>query len=351
MRRTISALVHGVLLLVALATGAQAAAKPAKSATKQAAKPAPTPLLDVRLFQLDSAHSSIEFAVQWMGLTKVRGTFTDIRGTIGFDANDLTRSSVTISIQMPSITTFNERRDKDIRGKSFFDVATYPTASFTSRSIEKAGDAWVMRGPLTIRDVTRDVEIPFTFLGEVVDSGGTGHRLGFEGHLAIQRMDYGVKGTDDLNKLTQVGQRMIGDQVDLAISLQGWMFTPDKLKGTEDSLYREIVAKGVPELAKNYRKLRAVTPDSLMALDEATMNSMGYQMLLKDRAQDALALFQLELEAYGETAYAHTGMGQAYAALGERDLAISNCEKALSLNPGATRATEILRRLKPAVGG
>ena len=107
----------------------------------------------------------------------------------------------------------------------------------------------------------------------------------------------------------------------------------------------------MPELAQNYRKLRAVTPDSLMALNEATMNSMGYQMLLKDRAPDALALFQLELEAYGETAFARTGMGQAYAALGERDLAISNCEKALALNPGATRATEILRRLKPAVGG
>ena len=351
MRRTIRSIAHGILLLAALAPGAHAAAKPAKVTAKQAAKPAPKSLLDVQLFQLDSSHSSIEFAVPWMGLTKVRGTFTDIRGSIGFDANDLARSSITIVIQTPSITTFNGQRDKDIRGKSFFDVATYPTARFTSRTIEKAGDAWLMHGALTIRGITRDVDVPFTYLGEVVDSGGVGHRLGFEGRITIERRDYGVVGTDQFNKLTQLGQRTIGDKVDLLLSIQGWRFTPDKLMGSGDSLYREIVEKGVPEVAKNYRKLRAVTPDSLMAVNEEVMNSMGYHLLRKDRPQDALALFQLELEAYAESPFAHVGMGQAYAELGERELAIENCEKALALNPGATRATEILRRLKPAVGG
>jgi len=81
------------------------------------------------------------------------------------------------------------------------------------------------------------------------------------------------------------------------------------------------------------------------------LNSIGYHLLRNDRPQDALAMFQLELEAHVNSAFARVGMGQTYAELGERDLAIENCEKALALNPGATRATEILRRLRPAGGG
>lgn len=348
MRRTIGSIAHGALLLAALVGPAQAAPKPGKAdASRSAAKPGAKSLLDVRLFQLDSAHSSIEFAVPWMGLTKVRGTFTDIRGSIGLDTTDVTRSSITIVIQMPSITTFNAQRDKDLKGKTFFDVATHPTAAFTSGSIERAGDGYLMHGALTIRGVTRDVDVPFTYLGEVVDSGGTGHRLGFEGRLVIERRDYGVIGSDDLNKFTEFGQRMIGDKVDLLLSIQGWMFTPSTLGGAGDSLYREIVKNGMGEVAKSYRKARAATPDSLMAVNENVINTMGYHLLRKDRPQDALAMFQLELEAYTDSPFAHVGLAQTYATLGERDLAIASCEKALALNPAATRASEILRRIKP----
>jgi polyisoprenoid-binding protein YceI len=348
MRPTLRLFVIVALLLGALSSSLQAATKPAKDRN---AKPAPQSLIDVRLFQVDGDHSSIQFAVQWMSLTKVRGTFTDIRGTIGFDDHDLTRSSISIAIPMSSLTTFHAQRDKDLQTKSFFDVATHPRAMFTSKAIEKTGDGYLMHGALTIRGVTRDVDVPFTFLGEVVDSGGTGHRLGFEGRLTIDRNDYGVVGTDEFNKLTQLGQRMIGDKVDLLLSIQGWMWTPTTISGTVDSLYREIVQKGMPAMVTNYRKLRAVTPDSLMAVDEGVMNTMGYHLLRNGRSQDALAMFQLELEAFVNSAFARVGMGQTYAELGERDRAIENCEKALALNPGATRATEILRRLRPVNGG
>ena len=335
--------VAGCLLL--LGPGASSAKPRPKSAAGASASAAKS-LLDVQLFQLDSAHSSIEFAVQWMGLTKVKGTFSDVRGSIGFDAGDVTRSSITVAIQMSSITTWNAQRDKDLKGKSFFDAATYPTATFASRSVEKSGDGYLMHGALTMRGITHDVDVPFTYLGEVVDSGGAGHRLGFEGRFTIDRKDYGVMGTDDLNKLTQLGQRMIADKVDLLLSIQGWMWTPEQLGGVADSVYRAITDKGMAEFAKNYRQLRAATPDSLMAVNENVMNGMGYHLLRKDRPRDALAMFLLEAEAYDGSAFAQTGLGQTYATLGERDLAIASCEKALALNPSATRATEILRRIK-----
>ena len=342
-----------ILAIGSAAALAKPGAKPAakSDARRAATAPAAKSLLDVQLFQLDQAHSSIEFAVQWMGLTKVKGTFSDIRGSIGFDEHDLTRSSITIVINTPSITTWNTQRDKDLKGKSFFDTDSFPTATFASRTIEKTGDSYLMHGALTIKGVTRDVDFPFTYLGQVVDSGGTGHRLGFEGRLTIDRNDYHVIGTNQLNRLTQLGARMIGDKVDLSLSLQGWMFTPAKLAEPGDSLFRVIVDQGMAVMAKNYRQVRAVTPDSLMRINEEVINTMGYYLLRQDRPRDALAMFQLEAESYHDSPFAQVGMGQSYATLGERDLAIASCEKAVALNPAATRALEILRRVKATPGG
>ena len=340
MRRSTGILTVAFLVLAAGAPALVAApVKPAKSLLENA-----------RLFQIDGSHSSIEFAVPWMGLTKVKGSFSEVRGTLAFDGADLTRSSLTILIRMPSITTFNAMRDKDLKGPNFFDVEKYPTSLFTSRSIEKSGDGYLMRGDLTIKGVTKQVEVPFHYLGEVVDSGGIGHRLGFEGQFAIDRRDYGVAGSDQFNKLTQLGARMIGDKIDLLLQIQGWMFTPDKLAGPRDSFYQVIVARGSKEAAKGYRERRKTTPDSLMAVDEEVLNFVGYHLLRNGRPQDALALFELEAEYFPESAFAQVGLGQSYAVLGDRERSIESCEKAVKMDSGATRALEILHRLKGQPG-
>ncbi len=344
-----SVVVRILVLVALLLAGARPTTAARRAAPSASAAPAPS-LLDVDLYQVDSAHSSIEFAVPWMGLTKVKGTFTDVRGSIGFDPHDVTRSSVTIVIQTPSLTTWHPQRDKDLRSPAFFDVGRFPTATFSSRGIERSGDGYLVHGTLTIKGNARDVDVPFSYLGEVVDSGGTGHRLGFEGRLAIARQDFGVTGFDRFNRLTSLGQRMIGDQVDLLLSIQGWMWTPTELRGVDDSLYRAIVERGMDEVTRNYHAQRAHTPDTLMAVNEDVMNSMGYHLIRQHRPQDAVRMFALEAEAYPGTAFPQVGLGQAYATLGNRDLAIASCEKAVALNPGATRALEILRRLRqPAV--
>jgi len=316
------------------------------SAARPAALPAHS-LIDADLYILDTPHSSVEFAVPWMGLTKVKGTFTDVRGTLAFDANDLARSSLTVIINMPSITTGNAQRDKDLKGESFFDVAKYPTARFTSRAITQEGDAWRIRGALTIKAVTQDIDVPFSFLGQEIDSGGTARRVGFEGATRISRRGFGVEGNPRLNRLTTLGQQMIGDEVDLELAIQCWMPTPARVPGAGDSLYRAILDRGVAAVANDYRALRSHTPDSLMAVNEAVLNNTGYFLLRENHPREALAIFQLEQVAYPAAAFAWTGLGQTYATLGDREHAIGSYEKAVALDPLATRPIEMLRRLRP----
>jgi len=142
-------------------------------------------------YTIDGAHSSANFAVKHLGISTVRGRFTDVSGTIMFDAQAPEKSSVTAVIKSTSITTDNATRDKHLNTPDFFDTATYPEIRFQSTSIRKVGgDNYVAVGNLTIRDVTKQVELPFTL---AQGKGGKGEpRLGAESTLTINRYEYHV---------------------------------------------------------------------------------------------------------------------------------------------------------------
>jgi polyisoprenoid-binding protein YceI len=142
-------------------------------------------------YTIDGAHSSAQFAVKHMAISTVRGRFADVSGTILFDSAAPEKSSVTAVIKSASLTTDNATRDKHLNSPDFFDTAKYPEITFKSTSIRKAGgDKYVAVGNLTIRDVTKQVEIPFTL---ALGKGMKGEpRLGAEGSLTIDRTDYSV---------------------------------------------------------------------------------------------------------------------------------------------------------------
>lgn len=147
--------------------------------------------LAAETYTLDGAHSSANFSVRHMGISTVRGRFTDVSGTILFDAAAPEKGSVTAVIKSASINTDNATRDKHLNTPDFFDTAKYPEIKFQSASIRhESGDKYVAVGNLTIKDVTRQVEIPFTL---AVGKGMKGEpRLGVEGSLSINRFDYHV---------------------------------------------------------------------------------------------------------------------------------------------------------------
>lgn len=152
-------------------------------------------------YKIDPNHSSANFAVKHMMVSTVNGRFTDVEGTINYDPSDVTNSSVKAVIKTATITTDNGTRDNHLKSADFFDVAKYPEIKFESTKIEKRGDQYVAIGNLTIKDVTKQVELPFTV--NVAEMNGQKH-LGADASLTINRMDYHVDwnkapGTVDKN--------------------------------------------------------------------------------------------------------------------------------------------------------
>src|SRR5881628_2694051 len=113
------------------------------------------PAIAADKFDIDFAHSEIGFSIRFMGLTNVRGRFTEYAGTIMYVEKDLPRSTVSVLIQAKSIDTGTEFRDKDLRGPSFFNVDSFPTILFRSTRLERTEDGFVARGDFTLRGVTR----------------------------------------------------------------------------------------------------------------------------------------------------------------------------------------------------
>ena len=141
-------------------------------------------------FRIDTDHSSANFAVKHLLVSTVRGRFAGgVTGTIHLDPEDITKSTVVADIKAATIDTDNENRDKDLRSPNFFEVDKYPYLKFESTKIERRGQDYIAVGNLTIKDVTKQVEIPFTLTqGEARGK----KKLGIDGSLTINRLDYHV---------------------------------------------------------------------------------------------------------------------------------------------------------------
>lgn len=166
-------------------------------------------------YEIDSVHSSLGFAVKHLGVSTTRGSFNNSAGSIKFDKDDYSSFSVEVTIEVDSINTHNEARDKHLKSPDFFDAATYPTITFKSNRLEKRGEGAVIVGDLTIRDVTKELTIPVTLSGPVQSPMG-GEVIGIAAVITINRQDYGVSWSKNLDS----GGLVVADNVDLIIELE-----------------------------------------------------------------------------------------------------------------------------------
>lgn len=142
-------------------------------------------------YAIDPAYSRIGFVARHTIGLKVRGAFNVFEGTAAIDGHDPGRSSVNVVLQAGSIDTRNKQRDGYLRNK-FLHVETRPTIGFTSASIShEGGNAFLVTGDLTIKDVTKSIEIPLKLRSAATDPHRNG-RIVFEGSVVINRKDWGV---------------------------------------------------------------------------------------------------------------------------------------------------------------
>lgn len=165
-------------------------------------------------YKIDPVHSSANFSVKHLGIATVRGRFTGVSGTIVYDEKDVTKSAVTATIKTATVTTDNEGRDKDLRSDTFFDVEKFPEMTFVSKKVEKRGGQLVAIGTLTMKDVSKDVEIPFE-----IDKGNTpmGVRVGVTANFKINRKDYHI----NYNRMMDTGGVVVSDEVKIELNVEG----------------------------------------------------------------------------------------------------------------------------------
>jgi len=160
-------------------------------------------------WSVDGGHSSIGFSVRHF-FTPVKGQFTAYEAELTFDAERPSESHVRVDIDASSVDTSHERRDSDLRSDNFFDVQTFPNITFESTMVEGVGGGqYNVTGMLTIRDVSRKVEMTVTTLGIQAMPENMQERFGsqvasFEAELTIDRRDFGV-GSGRWTETTIVG--------------------------------------------------------------------------------------------------------------------------------------------------
>lgn len=165
---------------------------------------------------LDPAHSNAQFMVRHLGISNVQGEFTKITGTAVIDDSDFSKSSVSATIDVNSVTTREPDRDSDLKSDHFFDVAKYPTMTFQSTKIEKTGDGTAkMTGNLTIHGVTKEVTFDVTGPTKPIKVMGT--RRGASATTKINRQDFGLKY--DTNTLPG-GDQLIGDTITIMLDIE-----------------------------------------------------------------------------------------------------------------------------------
>lgn len=167
-------------------------------------------------WQIDSAHSEIQFTVRHMMISKVRGRFETFSGSVAYDEANPTNSTVDITIDTNSINTREGQRDGHLRSPDFFNAELYPVMTFKSTRVEQtAENKGKLSGNLTIRDTTKEVVLDVTFEGKAQSPWGT-TSVGFSATGKINRKDFGLTW----NQALETGGVLVGDEATINIEFE-----------------------------------------------------------------------------------------------------------------------------------
>jgi len=167
-------------------------------------------------YEIDPVHSSAQFSVRHMMVSNVRGEFAKVTGTVAYDPKNPQASSVEATIDATSINTHEPKRDDQLKSPDFFDVAKYPTLTFKSTKVERAGEGNLrVTGDLTIHGVTKQVVLEVEGLSPEVKMGGN-IKTGASATTTIDRRDFGLTW----NRVLEGGGLVVGNEVKITLEIE-----------------------------------------------------------------------------------------------------------------------------------
>ncbi|NCI45072.1 YceI family protein [Sediminibacterium sp. WSJ-3] len=172
--------------------------------------------MNMSTYKIDAAHSEITFKVKHLMITNVTGSFTRFDATMEADAADFSDAKISFEADVDSVTTNNEQRDGHLKSEDFFAAETYPKLSFVSKSLtKKSDDQYQLTGDLTIRDVTKTIDLAVEYGGTMTDPWGQ-VKAGFEISGKINRKEFGL----GWGAVTEAGGVVVSDEVKLHLAVQ-----------------------------------------------------------------------------------------------------------------------------------
>jgi len=172
----------------------------------------------VTTWQVDPAHTHVEFAVKHLMIATVRGRFSDVTGTVIVPDGDFSRAQVDATVNVASVDTREPQRDAHLKSPDFFEVDKYPTMTFRSRRVEQVSrdsNQYRLIGEFTLHGVTKEIALDATLEGVAKDPYGN-NRAGFSATGKLNRKDFGL----GWNQLLETGGVVVGDEVKLSIDSQ-----------------------------------------------------------------------------------------------------------------------------------
>ena len=165
---------------------------------------------------VDTSHSSIDFQVKHMMVTKVKGTFGSFSTNVEAETlEDLTNATISFDIETATIDTKNTDRDNHLKSADFFDVENFPSITFQSTTITKSGDDYKITGDLTIKDVTKPATFDIEYNGKGTNPWGV-EVYGFEGETKVNREEFGLTWNASL----ETGGVLVGKDVKISITME-----------------------------------------------------------------------------------------------------------------------------------
>lgn len=163
---------------------------------------------------IDESHTTVGFTARHLMITKVRGRFGKVEGAATIDLDRL-QSTVQATIDLGSIDTGDAGRDEHLRSADFFDVENHPTMTFTSTGLKEDGGDYLLFGDLTVKGVTKPVELALEFDGVSGDPWG-GTRAGFTAEGEINRKDWGL----EWNVALESGGVLVSEKIKLHLDVE-----------------------------------------------------------------------------------------------------------------------------------
>lgn len=302
-------------------------------------------MVGAEIYSIDQAHSNVGFTIDFLGLTKVRGSFNDYAATILYDDAHPERSSATVIIDAASIDTGHQFRDRDLKSR-FFEVEKYPQIRFQSTRIEpKGSNRFLVHGNLTIKDVTKEIVIPMTrTIGRKPDSMWGNIRIGGNGGLQIHRKEFHVDSGE--------AWKLLSDDVDITLDILGirsnydrWGWSTKEKPSVGEAIFKTAMEKDGAAAAAQLREIGA-SHAADYTFEPGQVNLAVNRLMQRRRVADALEIINAAIELWPNEPGFHARAGEAYATLGKRDEAVREYQKALALKKNGTESMEMLRRLQ-----